>query len=358
MTGADIIRRRLRNQLLGGSKVKTPADVVSWFGAVQAQEYTPTKWSLGLRAPGLLADEVERAFAEGAILRTHVMRPTWHFVAPADLRWLLALTAPHIHRGSASYNRQLELDPPTVSRSHKAIARALEGGACLTRAELGAALTSVGIVTNGQRLAHLMMHAELDRLICSGPRRGRQFTYALFDDRVPRVPDLARDEALAMLAHRYFRSHGPATMRDFAWWSGLPMKEVRDAIAMARPALAGETVDGHQYWFDPATAPARVTSPYLYLLPIYDEFGISYRDRDLFTAGTPVMPTNGRFAYLHVLFIDGRLAGRWKWTENGAGIGIGVKLFRRLRPAERAALDKAASRHGRFFRRRVEVSMM
>jgi hypothetical protein len=358
MTGADIIRRRLRNQLLAGSRTKTPADVVSWFGAMQAQEYTPTKWSLGMRAPGLVDADVERAFTRGAIVRTHVMRATWHFVAPADLRWMLALTGPRVQKATESYSRRLELDPPTLSRSYKAITRALEGGNHLTRAQLGETLASAGIAAKGQRLAHLMMHAELDQVICSGPRRAKQFTYALLEERVPPAPALTRDDALGTLARRYFRSHGPATERDFVWWSGLTVRDARNAIALAAPVLTRETVDGLTYWFDPSSAAARLTSPFLYLLPIYDEFGIAYRDRGLFASNARILLVDDRFAYYHLLFIDGRLAGRWKRTENHAAIQIGVKSFKKLTPAEREALGGAAARHGRFFRQRVNLSLV
>jgi hypothetical protein len=356
MTGADIIRRRLRNQLLAGSKLTKPADVVSWFGAVQGQEYTPTKWSLGMRAPGIVDADVERAFASGEILRTHVMRQTWHLVAPADIRWILSLTGPRVVTATASYSRRLELDAPTLSKSYEVIARALEGGRHLTRPELGAALASAGIAASGQRLAHLMHHAELRQLVCSGPRRARQFTYALFDERVPRARAVARDAALGTLARRYFTSHGPATIRDFIWWSGLTTRDAREGVALATPRLAQETVDGKTYWFDPSTTPARVSSPFLYLLPIYDEFGIAYRDRDLFTSGARILLVDNRFDYYHLLFIDGRLAGRWRRTENPSSLGIEVKLFKRLKPAERAALEKAATRYGKFFNQRVTVT--
>jgi hypothetical protein len=221
MTPSDIARRRLLNERLVGPALTTPADVVSWLGAVQSQDYAGAKWAVAQRARGCSDRDVELACDRGDIVRTHVMRPTWHFVAPADARWMLELTAPRVHAANAYYYRKLELSPRTFERSNAALALALEGGKHLTRVELARALAGAGIRAEGVRLAYLLMRAELDALICNGSRRGKQFTYALFDERVPRAAPLARDEALAELTRRYFTSHGPATVQDFAWWSGL-----------------------------------------------------------------------------------------------------------------------------------------
>jgi Winged helix DNA-binding domain len=178
---------------------------VEWLGAVQAQDFAAAKWALGLRLQGVTDDDIEQAFIDGAILHTHVMRPTWHFVSPADIRWLLALTAPRVHAASASYNRKLELDDAVFRCTHAVLANALQGGKQLTRDELASALQQAGIATEGeQRVTHIMMRAELDGIICSGARRGQQFTYALLAERAPHARMLARDEALAELTRRYW----------------------------------------------------------------------------------------------------------------------------------------------------------
>ena len=221
---------RLHCQRLAAGRLTRPADVVGWLGAVQAQEYPFAKWGLALRMRRATDASVERAFTAGAILRTHVLRPTWHFVTPADIRWLLALTAPRVRAAVAYYDRQLGITPAVTTRANRAVARALSGGAELTRAELKAVLAGAGVAVEGtQRLAHVIMHAELDAVICSGARRGKQFTYALLDERAltPRMP--SRDESLAELARRYFSRHGPAQLRDFAWWSGLASADARAA---------------------------------------------------------------------------------------------------------------------------------
>ena len=218
-----------------------------WLGAVQAQDYHGAKWALALRTRGVDSAALDRAFDAGAFLRTHVMRPTWHFVAPEDLRWLLALTGPRVHAVNAHPYRAFELDAPLFRRAHALLTRALRGGRSLTRLELATALEAGGIAARGQRLAYIVMHAEIDALVCSGPMRGKQHTYMLLEERVPPAPALARDEALATLARRYFTSHGPATAHDFAWWSGLTVADAREGVALAgRRARAASRSTGRR----------------------------------------------------------------------------------------------------------------
>src|SRR5579884_1810369 len=233
MTNLDIAQKRLYNHLIARQTFESPVDVVQWLGAVQAQDYAAAKWALGLRLPAVSDDDIERAFAGGAILRTHVMRPTWHFVAPADIRWLLALTAPRVHATNAYYYRQCELDDTTFTRCHEAMTNALQGGKQLTRPEIVSALKQIGIVADDPlRFGLIIMHAELEGIICSGARRGKQFTYALLDERAPQARTLERDEALSELVKRYFSSHGPATLQDFVWWSGLTAADAKAGLAM------------------------------------------------------------------------------------------------------------------------------
>src|SRR5512133_2693861 len=177
----DILRYRLHNQFLSQTECTQPAQVVEQLGAVQSQDYAGAKWALAQRVQGPLTDtEIDKAFNEGQILRTHVMRPTWHFVAPADIRWLLMLTGPRVHQASAFMYRKLELDAAIIKKSYKVLEKALQGNKQLTRTELGTALEKAGIPTaEGQRLGYFMMSAELDGVICNGGRKGKQFTYAL-----------------------------------------------------------------------------------------------------------------------------------------------------------------------------------
>jgi hypothetical protein len=233
MTATDIIQHRLHNQYLTQPAGKDPAAIVAWMGAIQAQDYGAAKWALGQRVAGVADDDIEAAFTKGTILRTHVMRPTWHFVAPADIRWLLQLTAQRVIALSKGQYRTNELDDKVFATSNKVLAKALDGKQ-LTRPALVAALEKANIKTDELRFTLLLMRAELDGIICSGGREGKQFTYALLDDRAPKAKTLAHDEALAMLTSRYFTSHGPATLPDFAWWSGLTMATVKEGIELVK----------------------------------------------------------------------------------------------------------------------------
>jgi hypothetical protein len=248
MIWSDITWKRLHNERLLGAPFATAEDAVAWFGAVQAQDYSGAKWAIGQRIEQCADAAVEHAFQSGRIVRTHVLRPTWHFAMPADIRWMLELSAPRIRALMAPYDRKLEIDAKLLRRSHATVTKALSGNNYLTRDELAGVLGAAGIRAKGQRLGHLMMHAELDAVILSGPRRGKQFTYALFDERVPAQKPKSRDQALAELAKRYFQSHGPALLQDFAWWSGLKVSDAKAGVEMVTPRLEKREVEGKTYW--------------------------------------------------------------------------------------------------------------
>ena len=227
MKDLDILHLRLRNTGLSASPFKTPEDAVAHLGAVQAQDFAAAKWAVGMRMQKATDENVEKSFNESKFLRTHVMRPTWHFVLPEDIRWMLELTGPRVKRILAPYDQKLEITKEVLSKSQVVIEKALEGKKNLTRAELADHLEKKMLPARGQRLAHILAYAELNALICSGPRKGKQFTYALLEEIVPKRKKLSREEALAKLALKYFTSHGPAQNRDFAWWSGLSCKGCR-----------------------------------------------------------------------------------------------------------------------------------
>ena len=352
----DIARQRLARSFLLGSPWSTGRDVVHALGAVQAQDYDGAKWALSLRASGLTDDALEREFAAGSIVRTHVLRPTWHFVDPTDIRWMLALTGPRIAKMMASYDRKLELDDKVYSRSNAAIANALRDGVHLTRTELKAALSRAKVGPLGvQRAAHLMMRAELDAVICSGPRRGKQFTYALLDDRVPPAAPKYRDEALLELTRRYFCARSPAAARDFAWWSGLSMADARRGIDLARDDLELLTLDGESFWT--TATPAVRPKPSAHLLPNYDEFFIGYRDRSAIgrRLASVKAVTGGNALIAHVVTIDGQLVGGWRRTPRRDTVRIDLKLVSRLSAPERDRLLREVRRYGSFAGKPVEL---
>jgi hypothetical protein len=350
----DLIGRRLVNQRLLGAAARTPADVVAWLGAVQSQDYAGAKWAVGQRVARATDADVERAFDAGAIIRTHVLRPTWHFVAPADVRWMLALTGPRVQRILAHYDRALGIDTKVVARSFRAIERALRDRAFKTRTELAAALRRAGIEASGQRLARIVMHGELTGLICSGPRRGTHSTYALLEERVPPAKALTRDESLAELTRRYFASHGPATVRDFAWWSGLTMGDARrglEAIGARRDERGDLT-----YWHVGSRAGAAGLEGSAHLLPNYDEYLVAYKDRDMVVGDTRTLVAEQRVdPYGYYIVVDGRLAGSWRRESTAGGATVTVALYRKPAAAERRALEGAVHRFSRFIEARVTV---
>jgi hypothetical protein len=369
---AGIAGRRLLQQRITHAGLRRPENVVGWLGAMQAQEYEPAKWAIGLRLAGEpLEADVERAFETGRILRTHVLRPTWHFVAATDIRWLLALTGPRVQRVIANYLRRLELDSRTLSRGIDVIGRALGEREHLTRRELGEELRVASLPMSGLRLALLMMHAELEAIVCSGPRRHRQHTYALLANRAPRAVRLTRDEALATLCRRFFTSHGPATITDFRWWSGLTVADAKRGLAMNHSHAV--EIDGLTYWTidqpaldaeasrTPRTSGASRTSstsrtsrPHVHLLPIYDEYLVAYRDR----VAVPHLPTGGgpmSRNFQHALVINGQVAGTWRAAQTGDTVELRAIPCRRLSSGERDALARTARRYERFLGTTVDV---
>lgn len=347
---APIAERRLASNRLVGPPFGSPVDVVRWFGAMQAQEYGPATWAIGLRTSGVTGPDVDRLFDAGAILRTHVLRPTWHFAAPEDLRWLLALTGPRVHAANGPLYRQMDLDAGTLDRAHATIRSALEGGATLTRAEIAAALRTAGIEAAGPRLAYIVMHAELEALVCSGPRRGRQFTYVLLDERVPPTPPRSRDDALAEIARRYATSRGPVQAIDLAWWSGLTVTDSRRALELAGDELEVLESGRRRFWAArdaDVTDPVAFERPLVRLLPIYDEYFIGLRDRSDFGDAARLGRDDDALG-ANIVVLDGTIVGGWRRTTARAEVAIAVELLVRFDAAERRALETAAADFGRF----------
>jgi hypothetical protein len=346
---ADIPRLRLHHSGLSCSPFRTAADAVSHLGAVQAQDFAAAKWALGLRVQGATDTAIERAFNAGAILRTHVLRPTWHFVRPEDIRWMLALTAPRVRGVMASSNRKLELDGALLAKSNAAILRTVRAREYATREELKEALEGVGIRTDVQRLAHIVMWAELDGLICSGPRRGKQLTYALLDERAAKAKRRGPERAAADLALRYFASHGPAQLKDFAWWSGLSARQAEEALDLARPALTPRASNGKTYWSAANDLGRAPRPPAALLLSVYDEYTIAYNDRsDISEARAVERMVKMGSAQTSVIILGGRVAGAWKRAVRKDAVEIRLSPFRRLTVAEREALEAQVDRYGRF----------
>ncbi len=345
MTTNELLAHCVAGQQLSGTKFKKPEQLVAWLGAMQSQEFAMAKWAIGLRLPGLKDADVEKAFNAGKILRTHVLRPTWHFVAPADIRWMLELTSSRVHAVNAHMYRRGWLDTATFNKSNDIITKALEGGNFRTRAELQILLAEKKIVARGHNLGYLMMYAELEGLICSGPRQGKQFTYALLSERAPNAKSIPREEALAMLAERYFTSRSPATAADFSWWSGLSMKDAKAAVATLGKNFVTEKVEGREFLVHTKTQPAE-TLP-TFLLPDFDEYAIAYKDR---SALQGQHPPKGADTYSHWLIADGKIEGTWKRIEKGKTVTVKTFPFAPFTKPRQKAVDLAVNSYLNFFR--------
>jgi len=359
MTNASIAARRLHASGLLGPRPKDVEEAVRHLGAVQAQDYPGAAWGLAQRVGGITLADVTERYDRGSILRTHALRPTWHFLLPEDIRAVQLLTGPRVHARNAPTYRRIEIDDAqTWSRCRNALIGALEGGQERTRAELSDALARAGIEATGQRLAYIVMRAELDRLICNGAFRGKQFTYALLDDRAPaRKSPADRDQARTDLVRRYFASHGPALVRDFVWWSGLTTSDTRAGIASLGDELVRETVEGKEYWSaSDALTDVEVEPGTIHLLPNYDEYLGSYADYEpIFDPSLPRARTIADVLGVHIVVRDGLVVGGWKRKVDGTRAVIDMTILLPLSKRDERGLEQVVEAYGRHLGVPVEV---
>lgn len=354
MPFSPILATRLFSQQIAECNFTKPAEIVEHLGAMQAQDFGMAKWAIGLRVPGLKDADVENAFNNGDILRTHVLRPTWHFVRPADIRWMLALTAPRINAASAYYHRAAGLDDKVFRKSTDIIAKALTDGNCLTRTELQQVLEKAKIKAEGIRLSYIMMRAELDAVICSGPRLGKQFTYALLPERAPGAGKLHKQEALAALAKKYFATRGPATAGDYAVWSGLAMQDVKEGISLLGKQLEKQVINGKEFFCSSAgnSLQYKLTAKHqsTFLMPDYDEYAIGYKDRtEIFGERKSTDNTKtSNLVFYHTLIVDGVAAGTWQKKMGKNKTAVEIKLTTALSKAKQQAVAKAIKKYVSF----------
>jgi hypothetical protein len=347
----DLSQRRLRNQYINGSRLEEPAEVVRALCAVQAQDYYSALWAIGLRLRRVREATIEEAIIERRIVRTWPMRGTLHFVAAEDVRWLIGLLAPRtLRRNAARLRRDFGIDHPLISRASKVVKVALSGGCALTRAALYEQLEAQGIETGQQRGMHILWWLAHEALICCGPRAGKQHTFVLLDEWIPPGrSSVTREEALALLARRYFAHHGPATRADFVWWSGLAVADANAAIEGARSQLSAEE-DGKTIWWSGAGAPGRATrGASCHLLPVYDEYTVGYADRSAALGAVH----SKRVAAGHGIFrapivIDGSIVGSWTREIDKSRVDIRVVPLSRFDREQLRSIDEAAERYGSF----------
>jgi Winged helix DNA-binding domain len=347
MTTPNVAVQRLHSQHLEHAGFEKPSEVVAWLGAMQAQDYAGAKWSVGLRLPDSTDAGIEQAIADNTFVRTWALRGTLHFVAAPDIRWLLALVAPRIIARNARRYRELELDEHTLARSSAVLADALQGGEQLDRTALLAILEQDGISTQGQRAAYILQRASLDGLICQGVVRRNNPTYMSLDESLPEARTAERDEAVAELARRYFTSRSPATLQDFVWWSGLSTADARAGLEATKPQLVQETIDGRTYWLS-RPMPENSSST-VYLLPGFDEYLLSYRDRSASLDVVHAKTLNAGGGVLSPTIVaGGRVVGAWKRTFKKDAVVITVSPFAPLSEVQNHALSAAVERYGRF----------
>jgi len=349
MTRSDIARLRLHNQRIAYATAEKPGDVVAWLGAVQAQDYLGALWAVGLRMRNAVEADVEQALADRKIIRTWPMRGTLHFVAAADIRWMLELLTPRVAANIRQYLlREFDLDEGAFARSKDLFARALQGGKQLTRNAMYDVLEAGG-VSASQRGRHILTLLAQDGFICFGAREGKQQTFVLLDEWAPKARRMARDESLAEIAKRYFTGHGPATLQDFAWWSGLTTADATAGLEMTKRLLAQETINGQTYWLASSTPATKDPSPTAYMLPAYDEYTVAYKDRSAVLDPTYAKQANsGNGIFYPTIVVDGQVVGTWKRTLKKDSLVVTPSPFANLKRAETRAIAEAANRYGKF----------
>jgi len=356
MNLTEIPQHRLAHQHIQGGRHQSVAEVVAALGAMQAQDYNGVLWAMGLRLPGTTEKMVEQAIADRQVVRSWPMRGTLHFVAAADLRWMLELLTPRVLAGSERRWAELELDAKVFARCEKLFVKALAGNQSLTREALLACLERDGIHVGPQRGYHILWRLAQEGVICFAARQGKQFTFALLEEWVPSAKKLQREAALTELARRYFTSHGPATLADFAWWSGLKVADARAGIEGAAKQLAQVTCAGTDYWLAKNLPVPAEVSP-AQLLPGFDEYLLGYQNRSAVLPAlhaSKIVP-GGNGMFLPTLVLHGQVAGTWKRAVTKKKIALTLSPFASLKPAQKNMLAEAARHYSAFAGLPVEL---
>ena len=345
MNSGDIGFHRLSSQHIAADRFGKPEDVVRAMGGLQAQDYMQAVWAIGLRTMSGTLANVEQAIADGKIIRTWPMRGTIHFIPPEDARWMLKLSASRLLAADQRRMAQLDLTVDIMARCQDLFCDALNGGRRLSRPEMMNVLEGAGISTSGQRGYHILWYIAQRGVIYLGPMQGKQQTFALLDELVPDSRDLPRDEALAELARRYFSSHGPATVHDFAWWAGITVADARQGLEAAKPGLVSDTIEGKPYWLKVDVPPITNDDPSVYLLPGFDEYLLGYKDRSAVLAphhAQRIVPgSNGMF--LPMMVAGGQVVGTWKRTIKKKRVDVTLRPFVARDHVEALAVEAASA---------------
>jgi hypothetical protein len=353
-----ISNTRLISQKILASEFKTANEVVSWMGAIQAQDFSMAKWAIGIRLSDPAEKLIESSINKGEILRIHALRPTWHFISADDIYWMLQLTSSKIKSSLRSRHKQLELTESVIAKTNTIIEKALSNGLSLTRDELAVEINKARIRTDANRLSHILVRSELDGLVCSGPMKENKLTYSLLYERVPHKKDLTREESLAELAIRYFKSRCPATLKDFIWWSNLSVSDGQKAIDSVKSDFFVETIGSIKYWLPNSFSAAVVENTSVHLLPAFDEFLISYKDRNCSLSlinNRKTVSDNGIFHPSVV--VNGQVAGIWKRTIKKNKVIVAVDFFQPPDESTIGMIGKRVSAFGKYLDKETEVSL-
>jgi hypothetical protein len=356
MNHNDIANTRLISQQIAGTKFKTAKEIVSWMGAMQAQDFNMAKWAIGLRLKKATEQDIDTAIDSGEIIRTHVLRPTWHFVSADDIYWMIELTASRIKSSMKGRSKQLELTDKVLKKSFSIIEKVLMDGNHLTRKELVTELNRAKIVTNENRSSHILFHAELEGILCSGRMKGKQSTYALLNERIEKPKPKKKEESLYKLASRYFESRCPATLQDFVWWSGLSVRDAKYAIELIKDDFISEKIDSKEYWFPRSSSFHRKFRESIFLLPAFDEFLISYKDRSasiVFEHQKKAFSNNGIF--WPTIVINGRTAGVWKREIKKNSLIIETNFFESKNKVSESDLLIPVGKLGYFLNQKIKM---
>jgi hypothetical protein len=344
----DILRMRLCAQHISKAGGLSPHEVVSQLGAVQAQDFAGSKWSMGLRT-GLTEPDIDAAIESRTIIRTWPMRGTLHFVAAPDARWMLSLLTPRIISGMAGRNRQLELDEKVFSKSRSVLETAMEDGRQLTRNEVYAILQNNGIHTSDQRGIHIINYLAQTQVLCHGAHQQKQATYVLMASWLPDYSHFSEEEALAKITLRYFTGHGPATLADFIWWTGLKISDSKKGIASVAAQLSSTEVDGQTYWFEPGLADVTLVKT-VHLLPGFDEYMLGYTQRTLMVSPqhlSKIVPGNNGM-FMPTIVVDGQVKGLWSRTIKRDHVMIKLSPFENLTKGDLEQIGVAARKYGKY----------
>lgn len=346
-----ISNTRVLSQQLADPQFDNPRDLVSWMGAVQAQDYAMSKWALGIRLKTATMQDIDASLRKGEILRTHIMRPTWHLVAAEDIRWMLELSGKRIKSAVRSYGKYFDWSEEMYFKCFRSIEKILEGHDGMTKQEIESELAKTGIVTDTMKMNHLLMSAEAEGIVCSGIDKGKKTTYALLDERVPSTGELHKEEALARLAGKYFQSHSPASLQDFVWWSGLPIAEARKAIHLIEADLISDRFAPRELYVHGSYGIDLTTDDNLHFLPSYDEYLISYKDRtsvlDL-QHHPKAFSNNGIFH--PVILYRGKIVGNWTKSIRKGQLKIETSFFDKNIRINKKQIARAEDKYFNFVR--------